>query len=143
LSGAPSGAGTYTVVAAFAGSADYTAVSATTILTIAKATPKIAVSETGDTYNGQPFPAKATVAGVVAGFNSTPAASLEGVSQTFTYYVLNADGTQTFLTGAPSIAGRYEVDAVFADYTAASRSATFTIKKSSPSFSLLTSATIL
>jgi hypothetical protein len=145
LASAPTAAGIYTVVASFAGSADYAAVSASTIFTIAKAMPKITVSDMGGTYNGQPFSATATVAGVVSGVDSNPSASLEGVSPTITYYLLNADGTKTLLTGAPSSAGRYQAVASFAgsaDYAAASRSLTFTIKKATPLFSLLTSPTI-
>jgi hypothetical protein len=135
LPGAPATAGLYTVVASFAGSADYAAASVSTTFTIARATPKVVVSDKGGTYNGQPFPATATVAGVVSGVDNTPAASLEGVSPSLTYYLVNADGTTTPLSGAPSGAGRYEVDAAFAgstDYAAVVRMASFTIKQALP-----------
>ena len=130
------------MVAAFGGSADYAAVSASTIFTLAQAAAKLVVTDVGGTYNGQPLPATSTVAGV----DTTPAASLEGVSPTFTYFLSNANGSMTLLSGAPSTAGHYEVVAFFAgsaDYAAVSRAATFTIKKSAPSFSLLFATTIL
>jgi hypothetical protein len=145
LSGAPSAAGTYTVVASFNGSADYGAASARITFTITKASAVLRVTDRGGTYNSQPFAATATVAGVVPFVDNTPAASLEGVRPTLTYYLLNSDGTRTRLAGAPSGAGRYEVDASFAgsaDYAAASHSATFTITRATPSFSSLTSASV-
>ena len=63
---APSTAGNYTVVAAF-DSADpnySNAHSAPLTFTIGQATPTVTVSDAGGTYNGSPFPATATVAGV-------------------------------------------------------------------------------
>ncbi len=135
LPGAPSQAGTYTVVASFAGSPDYAPVSAGTTFTVAKASPKVVVRGQGGTYSGQPFPATATVAGVVSGVDDAPAASLEGVGLTLTYYLLNANGTKTLLGGAPSRTGRYEVDAAFAgsaDYVTAARADAFTIKAPVP-----------
>ena len=51
------------------------------------------VTDAGGTYNGMPFPATATVA-----VDNTPAASLEGVSPTLTYYAGRAP-----LSGAPSL----------------------------------------
>src|SRR5262249_51417070 len=86
LAGAPSRAGTYTVVASFAGSANYAGASTSATFTIALATPRLTVCDDGGTYNGQPFTARATVAGIVCGVDDTPGASLEGVSPTFTYY---------------------------------------------------------
>ena len=102
LSGAPTVAGTYTALASFAGSADYAPASLSAVFTINPAMPTVAVSDAGGTYNGQPFPATATVAGVVTGVDNTPAASLEGTSPTFTYYLLNADGSKTLLSSSPS-----------------------------------------
>jgi large repetitive protein len=144
LAGAPSAAGTYTVVASFAGSADYAARSVTTTFVIKKATAKLTLTAASRAYDGQPFATVATVAGVVAGLDSTPSASLEGVGLTLTYYSGSAV-TATLLPGAPSAAGTYTVVVSFAgsaDYAAASRSTTFTVKKATPAFSLLTSATI-
>jgi hypothetical protein len=130
LPGAPSGAGTYTVVASFAGSADYAAASASATFTIGAATPAVSVSDAGGTYSGQPFPATATVAGV----NGLPASTLEGVGVSLAYYAGN-----TLLPGAPTVAGSYHVIASFAgsaDYTAASASVNFTIGQASPTVSV-------
>src|SRR4029077_5332510 len=63
---APTSAGTYTVVAAFA-SADpnYTnAQSAPVTFTVGQATPSVVASDAGSTYNGNPIPASATATGV-------------------------------------------------------------------------------
>ncbi len=145
LAGAPSSAGSYVVVASFAGSADYAAVTVSSTFSIARARAKLNISDKGGTYNGQSFTATATVAGVVAGVDDTPAASLEATSPTLLYYLLNSDGSKTELAGAPAAPGRYEVDAFFAgsaDYGMASRSATFTIKRATPAFSSLAIPTI-
>jgi hypothetical protein len=145
LSGAPTTAGTYTVVTSFPGSADYGAASASAVFTIARAVPALEVSDKSGTYTGQTFATVATVAGVVCGVDDTPAASLEGVTPTLTYYRINADGSKTLLTGAPSAAGRYEVDAFFAgstDYAATCDSARFTIRQAKPSFCLPPSMTV-
>ena len=57
---APSAAGTYTVVANFAGSTDFTAASSTPLtFNITKATPTVTVSDAGGTFTGNPFPATA------------------------------------------------------------------------------------
>jgi hypothetical protein len=138
LSGAPSAAGTYTVVAAFAGSADYAAAaSAPLTFTITPATPTVSVSDAGGAYDGAAFAASATVAGV----GGTPAANLEGVAPTLSYYsgaytsVAQLAGL-TPLAGAPVNAGTYTVLATFpgsADYNAAQALATFTITQAGPS----------
>jgi hypothetical protein len=93
-------------------------------------TPTVSVTDAGGAYNGSPYPATATVAGVAAGIDTTPAASLEGVTPTKTYY----GGSEAIGTGssiAPSAAGTYTVIAFFAgsaDYVAAqSAPVTFTI----------------
>ncbi len=139
LPGAPAAAGTYTVVAAFASSADYAAATASTTFTIDRAAPKVVVSDRGGTFTGQPFPAAANVAGVVNGVDNTPADSLEGVGLTLTYYAVAADGTRTPLGGAPSGAGDYQVDAAFAgsdDYASSVRTATFTVKQAAPTLTI-------
>ena len=130
-SAAPTAAGTYTVVATFAGSTDYTSASDSTTFTISQATPIVAVSDADGTYNDSPFSGSATVTGV-----SGPAAgTLEGVSPTFEYYVGSGiDGTDLGST-APTAAGTYTVVATFAgstDYTSASDSTTFTISPATP-----------
>ena len=133
MSGVPTDAGTYTVVASFAGSADYKAAQSAP-LTFAigqQATPIVTVTDLGGTFSGQAFPATASVAGVVSGVDTTPAASLEGVSPTLTYYV---GGTP--ISGPPAAAGTYTVVASFAgstDYQAKSAQVTFTIGQATPS----------
>ena len=131
LAGAPASAGTYTVLAYFAGSTDYAATSFSSTFTVGQATPTVLVSDAGGTYNGQPFPATATVAGVMVGVDTTPSASLEGVTPTLAYYA-GSTATGTALTGAPVNAGTYTVVASFAgstDYVAAGTSTTFTIAR--------------
>ena len=60
LSGAPTTAGTYTVLASFAGSTDYTSGTASTTFTISQATPTVSVTDSGGTYNGAAFAATDT-----------------------------------------------------------------------------------
>ena len=138
LAAAPTVVGTYTVVASFAGSTDYTAATSQAVtFTIAQATPTVNVSDPSGSYDGSAFVATATVAGV-----SGPAgASLESVTPTVAYY---AGGTAsgTPLDGAPTVAGAYTVVASFAgstDYAAATSSAvTFTIARAAPTVNVNT-----
>ena len=51
LAGAPVNAGTYTVLASYAGGTNYTAASASTTFTIAKATPTVTVSATSTPFS--------------------------------------------------------------------------------------------
>ena len=104
-----------------------------TSFTITQATPMVNVSDVGGTYTSSAFPATTTVAGV--GSQSTPAASLEGVSPTLSYYsgtyaTYAALSGQTPLAGPPVNAGDYTVASSFAgstDYTSAVALANFTI----------------
>ncbi|MGA2068523.1 MAG: MBG domain-containing protein [Thermoguttaceae bacterium] len=136
LGGAPAALGTYTVVALFAGSGDYASAQSDPLtFNIGQATPAVTVADSGGTYSGQPFPATATVAGVVSGVDTTPAASLEGVTPTLAYYAgATADGTA--LGGVPTDAGTYTVVALFAgsgDYASAqSDPLTFSIGQATP-----------
>ena len=126
LGTAPSAAGTYTVAASFAGSADYLARSAQVTFTIAQATPTVRVSDDGGTYTGSSFAAEATVTGI-GGFGG---GSLEGVGLTLSYFA-----GSTLLGTAPSAAGTYTVAASFAgstNYLAQSAQATFTIAQATP-----------
>ncbi len=122
LSGAPSAAGTYSVVASFAGSTDYTSTSLSTSFSIAKGTPTVTVSDNGGTANGSTaFSATATVAGM--GSESTPASSLEGIKPTLQYYTGTSASGNDWSTAAPKTAGTYTVLATFpgsTDYLAAS-----------------------
>ncbi len=88
LSGAPIDAGTYTVVARFAGSADYSAAqSAPVTFTIGRASPQIALTSSGGSaVYGQPVTFFATVGSI--GLPSSPAPT----------------GTVTFFDGATPLA---------------------------------------
>ena len=124
---APSAVGTYTVVATFPGSADFTSVNSSPVtFTIDPPAPTLTVSDAGGTYNGSPFPGTAIVNG---------GASLEGVTPTLAYYVGGtASGTST--TTAPTAAGTYTVVANFAGSTdfgaTSSTPVTFTISQATP-----------
>jgi sugar lactone lactonase YvrE len=123
---APSLAGSYTVVASFAGSTDYSSSQTLATFTIGQATPTVSVSDAGGTYNQNPFAATATVAGV----NGMAGTSLEGVSPTLKYYQ-GSTASGTPLAGPPTLPGTYTVQASFAgsaDYTAASATTTFIIQ---------------
>ena len=48
-----------------------------------KAAPILKVADAGGRFDGSPFPASATIAGVVAGVDSTPASSLDNVTNFF------------------------------------------------------------
>jgi hypothetical protein len=110
-------------------------------VTVLQATPTVSVSDAGGTYNGNAFAATASVAGVVAGADSTPASTLEGVGLTLDYVQLNSNGTTTDLgSSAPLLPGSYSVTAAFAgsmDYKAASTTTTFTIGYPTPSIAAL------
>ncbi len=140
-SSAPTSAGTYQVSASFAGSTDYASVSTSTTFSIAQATPTLTVTDDGGTFNGQPFQATVLVAGVVAGVDDTPSASLEGVTPTEDYQQLDSSGDVLADLGSttPTSAGTYQVSATFAgstDYASVSVSTTFTIAQANPSVAL-------
>ncbi len=125
LSGAPTTAGTYTVLASFAGSTDYTSASASTTFSITPATPTVTVTDNSAAFNGAAFAGSANVEGVAP----PAAASLENVTPSLTYYS-GTSASGTALSGAPTAIGTYTVLASFAgsaDYTTASASTTFNI----------------
>ena len=116
----------YTISYAYAASDGFLGVTDTSeTLTVSQATPTVSVTDAGGIYNGEPFTATATVAGV----SNTPGSSLENVSPSLAYY----NGTYTSasqltgltpLTGAPIQAGSYTVVANFGgstDYSGAAR----------------------
>ena len=116
----PVNAGSYAVVASYAGDANYVAASATTTLTIEKATPVVSATGGTFTYDETPHAATGSVTGV-GGASLSPL--------TFTY-----NGS----SDAPVNAGSYAVVASFAgdaNYTAASAEATLTIDKATPTVS--------
>ncbi len=127
VSGSP-----YTITVSGAVDADYTISYVSGSLTVTQATPTVTVTDAGGLYTGSTYPATDTVAGVVSGVDSTPAASLESVTPSLTYYS-GATTTGTPLSGAPSSVGTYTVLASFAgssDYTSGSASTIFIISSS-------------
>ncbi len=129
----PTHPGTYTVVASFTSSdPDYAnGQSSPIFFTIEKPESVIMITDTGGPYNANPYPATATIAGVVSGVDDTPGSSLEGVPLTIVYYAgPNPEGTP--LPGPPTQAGQYTAQAVFAgsqDYQPNSVVARFVIAK--------------
>jgi uncharacterized repeat protein (TIGR03803 family) len=122
----------YAIGFVYAGDANFAGATTSSTLTVQQATPILTVSDAGGTYNGQPFPATARVAGVVtAGSNqdNTPASSLEGVTPTLAYFAGNTP-TGTPLAGPPVDAGTYTVVATFpgsSDYSAVQSSSVFNL----------------
>ena len=141
---APSAPGTYTVVASFPGSADYAAAtSAPLTFTISRAIPTFTLADLGGTYIGQPYPAATVmISGVVPGVDTTPAASLQGVTPTLTYYGANIATAGEFTPGSsvpPTAAGSYVVEATFpgsTDYSPSVSSVPFTIAQATPTITL-------
>ena len=137
---APSAAGSYTVLATFAGSTDYASASGLANFTIAQATPSVTVTDPGGTYDGTASTATATVAGI----GGTAVSKLEGVTPSLAYYSGTYTSTAqlnglTSSSTAPSAAGPYTVLATFAgstDYTAASDLADFTIAQATPTMAV-------
>ena len=128
---APTTVGTYTVVATFPASTDYSSgASSSASFSITQATPTVHVSDVGGIFTGNPLPATATVTGVSGGAN----ANLDGVSPTLLYYLGSTVGGTGSAT-APTTAGIYTVVATFpdsTDYTNASNSTTFSITQATP-----------
>jgi RHS repeat-associated protein len=132
LASAPTGAGTYDVVAIFSGDTNYTsAMSDTATFMIGQPAPTVTVNAPGETYNAQPYSqAAATVTGVGD-------VLIADGTVTFTYY---PHGSTTALASAPTDAGTYDVIANFsgdADYgSAQSNAATFAIGQATPAVTL-------
>ncbi len=133
-------AGTDVISASYADMAGNFSGSTTTIesgitITVHQATPGLTVTDASGSYSGLALSATAKIAGVVSGVDTAPAASLEGVSPSLSYYS-GAIATGTALSGAPSTVGTYTVVASFAgstDYKAAnSAAAIFSITKGAP-----------
>ncbi len=130
LTGTPSAAGTYTVVASFPGSTNYSSSSASTTFSIARATPAITLTDASATYDASVHAASATIAGV----SGTPVTTLEGVGLTLTYYT-GSVAVGTPLGSGPSQAGTYTVRAAFAgtpNYASAATTRTYTIARALP-----------
>jgi hypothetical protein len=135
---APTNAGTYTVVAHFAGGGNYaSADSAPATFSISPATPSVQVTAHGGTYNGNSSAASATATGVTGDgtLATSPSSALS-----FTYYTgSSAGGTGSPI--APTNAGTYTVVAHFAgggNYTSADSAAiTFSIAKATPKVTVI------
>jgi hypothetical protein len=125
LPAAPKDAGTYTVVAHFNATANYTAAdSAAKTVTVSKATPSVSVSWAGWTFDGTAHQATGLISGV-----GSPAANLGNPD--FAYYS-GSTATGSPLPGAPMNAGTYTVKASFAgnsNYNPGSMTKTITIDK--------------
>lgn len=120
----------YIIGFAYAGDAQFSSASANSshTLLVNRATPSMQVVDPSGGYSGSAFTATATVAGVTSG-DSTPAASLQNVTPTLTYYA-GSTATGTPLAGAPMLPGTYTVKATFAgstDYLGGSATTTFVI----------------
>ncbi len=124
---APTDAGSYQVMASYAGSTDYAAASKTVGFAITPATPTISLADAGGVYTGSAYAATASLSGV-----GSPPAALSGLA--LTYYA-----GSTKLAGAPVDAGSYQVTASYAgstDYAAASKTVSFAINPAIPTLSL-------
>ena len=97
MAGAPTNAGTYTVLASFGGDGNYNGDTAEKTIVIAKAASTVNVVWADATFDGGSYPATGSVDGV-----GSPAANLG--SPSFTYYA-GSDTTGTALAGAPTNAG--------------------------------------
>ncbi len=134
MPGPPTTAGTYTVEASFAGSQDYLGVARSVGFFITQDRPVLSLSAPGGTYDGNPVPATATIAGVVPGLDNTPGSSLEGIPVTLTYYA-GTDTSNPPLPGPPTNAGVYLVAAAFAgslDYLSTQGLTAFQISAATP-----------
>ncbi len=105
----------------------YTMGAATATITVTRATPSLKITLAGGSFDGSPFPAAVTIAGV----DHLPASSLDNVTPVLTYY--DGSGTAGTSLGSvpPSAPGIYTAVASFPgdiDYSAAvSAPATFVI----------------
>ena len=135
---APTKPGTYTAVASFGGSVDYTSAQSNSVtFTISKATITLDVTAPGGVYNGKTMPASVKVTG---------ATSKSPLKPTVTYYV-GESATGTGTTKAPKAPGTYTVVASYAGnsvYTAAtSKAVTFTISQATPTLSVTTPGAVV
>ncbi|HEV8000709.1 MAG TPA: PhoPQ-activated protein PqaA family protein, partial [Planctomycetaceae bacterium] len=139
LSGPPTQAGQYTVRAQFAGSTDYESDLRDVFITITQLRPTLNLVDAGGPYTGNPYPATASLAGLIPGVDDTPSSTLEGVGFQLAYYIgPNPEGSP--LPGPPTQPGQYAVVMTFAgsqDYFATSiDSVGFTISKALPVISV-------
>ena len=109
---APSAAGTYTVVASFAGSTDYTSASASQTFTVSKATPTAVLTASANpSVSGQSVVFTATVSGSGSGMPTGTVTFKDGTTILGTGTV-NSSGQATFSTSALS-GGRHTITASY------------------------------
>ena len=118
----------------------YSTATASTTITVTRATPFIEVTANGGSFDGSPFPASATIVGAVAGVDNTPAPRLDNIAPTLTYHDGSGTGGTFLGSVPPSASGTYTVVAAFpgdAYYVAAmSAPVTFTIGQGAASVGL-------
>ena len=129
----PTSPGTYKVVASYAGSGGYAAAeSAPMYFTIEPAMPTLSLSVASGTYNGLPFAATATVAGI----DGIAGSSLEG--SVVACYYRDSDGY--WLDDAPTTPGTYtawaSIDGSRNYYWANTDPVSFTIARAQPAVSV-------
>jgi hypothetical protein len=90
---------------------DYSTVDAQVTINVAKATPNLSFTDPGGTYDGNPFAASVTVAGV--GGDNSSAGSLQGISPAITYYAGAGTSGTSLGSTPPSAPGTYTVVAAF------------------------------
>ena len=118
----------------------YTTATASTTFTVTKATPILDVTASSGSFDGTAFPASATIVGAIEGVDNTPAARLDNIAPTLSYY--EGLGTAGISLGSapPSAPGTYTVVAAFAgdaNYQAVvSAPVTFTIGQGAATLAL-------
>ena len=121
---------------------DFNATTVTALIDVIKATPALNVTDPGGVFDGHAYPASVTITGV--GADDPPAASLESVTPTLTYW--SGAGTSGPILGStpPTDVGTYTVVAAFlgtADYLSAqSAPVTFTIARAMPTIAMSASS---
>jgi len=118
-------AGSDNIVATYSGDQNYGQSTGSTTEVVNQATPVLTLSDPGGPYDGAPYAATYTIAGVTPSDN-TPGPSLENVASTLTYY--DASGNQ--LSAPPTDVGSYSVQVSFPgsqDYTSATETVSFAI----------------
>jgi hypothetical protein len=114
--------------------ADYNVAAAATTIDVRRAAPILTVVAPGGTFDSHPVAASVAISGVARGIDDAPAAKLEGIAPSLTYYA-GSSASGTPLGSAPLAPGVYSVVATFAgsaDYLGSqSALVTFTIKPGS------------
>ena len=119
-------------------STDYRAAPGSVTIDVAKAMPTLTLTDPGGEFDGTPFPATIAIAG--SGADNPPAASLEGITPTLTYFDGTGASGTSLGSSPPTAIGTYTVVAAFpgtADYSPIrSAPVTFTIAPGTPTIAL-------